>query len=139
MATLSKKKLFSHSEALSKRVVDGIELVVATPERAMLEVLALVPTKITLSHAEELMEGLDRLRGHVMQHLLQTCYSIKVKRLFLYLAEKHSLACFNELIIEDLALGSGKRVIGEGGSYHAKWMLSIPTSYEFYNQEEDHA
>jgi hypothetical protein len=86
----------------------------------VLEALALVPKKITLSHAEELMEGLDRLRPQIMQQLLKTCHSIKVTRLFLYLAKRNNLACFPDLSIKDLALGSGNRVIGQGGSYRAK-------------------
>lgn len=134
---VEQKKLFDHSEGLSKKMVNGVELNVAAPERAVLELLALVPIKITLSQAEELMEGLDRLRGQIMQQLLKTCHSIKVKRLFLYLAEKNNLACFNDLSIKDLELGSGKRVIGEGGSYSAKWMLSLPQSDELNEQQEE--
>lgn len=36
----------------------------------------------------ELMEGLNNLRPNQVQDLLEKCESVKVKRLFLYLAEK---------------------------------------------------
>ena len=125
------KKLFDNPIGLSSKEISGVKLSVSAPERAILEVLALVPNHITLSHANELMEGLDRLRGKMLQKLLENCYSIKVKRLFLYLAEKNNLPCFDELNVARIELGSGKRVIGEGGTYHAKWMLSLPKLDEF--------
>jgi len=131
------KKLFDQPIGLSSKEVNGVELSVSAPERAVLEVLALVPVQVTLSHANELMEGLDRLRSSLVQQLLESCHSIKVKRLFLYLAEKNNLSCFDELNIECLELGRGKRVIGEGGSYNAKWLLSLPSLNERNDQLED--
>lgn len=131
------KKLFQSSIGLLNKEVNGVQLSVSSPERAILEVIALVPNKITLSYAHELMEGLDRLRGEVVQKLLEACLSIKTKRLFLYLAEKCNLSCFNELNIDQIDLGSGKRVIGEGGEYNAKWLLSLPKINEMDDQLED--
>lgn len=124
------KKLFESEIGLSKREVNGVQLSVSSPERAIMEVLMLAPNNITLIHANELMENLDRLRSDVVQQLLETCLSIKVKRLFLYLAEKCNLSCFDNIILEQIDLGSGKRVIGEGGHYNAKWLLSLPSSNE---------
>ena len=132
----AQKKLFSHSIGLSKKTVNGIELNISASERAILETLALVPLKITLSHANELMEGLNKLRGKVLQQLLENCHSVKVKRLFLYLAEKNNLFCFNELNVDRLDLGSGMRMIGKGGSYSSKWLLSLPVPDELNDQWE---
>jgi hypothetical protein len=134
---LEQKKLFENQTGVSKKEIDGVELSVSAPERAILEVLALVPNKLTLSHANELIEGMDRLRSNVVQQLLEHCHSIKVKRLFLYLAEKNNLSCFKELNLDRLNLGSGKRVIGKGGVYSAKWMLSVPPLDEMNNQLEN--
>ncbi len=133
---VEQKKLFKRQIGLSSKKVVGVELNVSVPERAILEVLALVPNKITLSHANELMEGLDRLRSKVVQQLLESCFSIKVKRLFLYFAEKCNLPCFDELNLNKIDLGSGKRVIGEGGNYNAKWLLSLPIADEMNDQKE---
>ena len=80
------------------------------------------------------MENLDRLRADVVQKLLEACLSIKVKRLFLYLAEKCNLSCFDSLDLDRLELGSGKQVIGGGGIYSAKWLLSLPR----LNEMQDH-
>lgn len=134
---LEQKKLFENEIGISTKEIDGVELNVSAPERAILEILALVPNKFTLSHANELMEGMDRLRSNIMQQLLEQCYSIKVKRLFLYLAEKNNLSCFKDLNLDQIKLGSGKRMIGKGGLYNAKWMLSLPELDEMYDQLEN--
>ena len=123
---LTQKKLFKNLTGLSSLIVDGVTLNVSEPERAIMEVLALAPRKVTLTHACELMELMDTLRSDVVQQLLEACYSIKVKRLFLCLAEKCNLPCFDDINVDRLDLGSGKRVIGEGGKYNAKWLLSLP-------------
>ena len=123
---LEQKRLFNLEVGLSNKEVAGVQITTSSPERAILELLSLVPNKLTLDHANELMESLDRLRSGVMQQLLESCLSVKTKRLFLYFAEKCNLACFSDLDIDRIDLGSGKRVVDEGGRYHKKWLLSLP-------------
>lgn len=108
--------------------LDTMPIVVAIPERAILEVLALVPTRFSYAHACELVEGLQLLRPDVLNQLLTSCSSVKVKRLFLYLAEKYQLPCFKRLDKQAFDLGKGKRVIGEGGHYVSQYQLSVPKS-----------
>lgn len=123
---LEQKRLFNSEVGLSSKEVAGVQITTSSPERAILELLSLVPNKFTLDHANELMESLDRLRRGVMQQLLESCLSVKTKRLFLYFAEKCNLACFRDLDIDRIDLGSGKRVVDEGGRYHKRWLLSLP-------------
>ncbi len=129
-SSFEQKTLFNKKLGLSKKIVGNVEITVSSPERAILEVLSLVPDKITFEHANELMEFLDRLRSDVVQSLLESCTLIKVKRLFLYLAEKHRLSCFDKLNLSLIKIGSGNRVIGNGGRYNKKWMLSLPEKDE---------
>jgi hypothetical protein len=123
---LEQKLLFNAEVGLLSKEAAGVQITTSSPERAILEILALVPNKLTLDHANELIESLDRLRSDVMQQLLESCLSVKVKRLFLYFAEKCNLACFSELELSRINIGSGKRVIDEGGHYHKKWLISLP-------------
>lgn len=120
------KLLFKIEFGLGHKEVAGVQIKLSSPERAILEVLSIVPNKLMLTHVNELMESLDRLRSEVMQELLGSCLSIKVKRLFLYFAEKCNLACFKELDLNRIDIGVGKRMIDEGGRYHKKWLLSLP-------------
>ena len=109
-----------------EREFDGIKILLASPERAILEVLYLVPTKQTFEEAFLLMEGLTNLRPDVVQKLLKNCNSIKVKRLFLYMAEKNNHPWISGLNLKKIDLGSGKRKIGDGGVFDSKYQLSVP-------------
>lgn len=119
--------LFTNEIALELRLVGDIEVVVSTPERAILEILDLVPNTFDYAHANDLIENLRLLRPDLLQALLEACTSIKVKRLFLYLANKYQLPCCSYLDIDKLDLGKGKRVIGEGGNYISEYRISVPT------------
>ena len=59
----------------------GIPIQVSSAERAILEVISLVPQKFDYNHAFELVENLQLLRPDKMQLLLEKCLSIKAKAL----------------------------------------------------------
>ncbi len=99
------KYLFDQEIGLDQKVVNNIELQVSSPERAILELLALVPQNFDYAHAYNLVENLQLVRPERLQQLLKCCLSIKTKRLFIYLAEKHQLPCFSHLNISELDLG----------------------------------
>ena len=120
------KHLFKSNLALVVKVENKIKFVISRPERAILELLAFVPNKYSFEFANLTIEGLQSLDPVMMQRLLEQCSSIKVKRLFLYLAEENNLACFKRLDLESIELGKGKRKIGEGGVYNKKYRLSVP-------------
>ena len=82
-------------------------ILISSPERAVLELLNNLPDKISFDEANKIMEGLYNLRPDLQRELLEKCTSIKVKRLFLYLAEKADLPW-----LEDLE--PGKRVLPPG-------------------------
>jgi hypothetical protein len=124
--TFYQRHLFHHDHGLTQASVEDIAVAIATPERAILEVLALVPHEFDYQHAAELVENLQLLRPQLLNTLLSNCLSVKVTRLFTYLAERHQLACFKHLETSRFHWGHGKRVIGEGGQYIAKYQLSVP-------------
>lgn len=104
----------------------GISLTVSSPERAALEMLYLVPRTQGFDEADKIMNGLLSLRSDILQELLEACRSIKTKRLFLYLSERNGLPWFSDLNLNNVDLGSGKRVIVKNGKYNAKYRISIP-------------
>jgi hypothetical protein len=103
---------------------------VSDPARAMMECLYLVPNKQFLLECYEIMEGLTTLRPSTVQQLLVACKSVKVKRLFLYLAEKADHSWFKYINIEDIDLGKGKRSIIPGGTYNAKYKITVDKDLE---------
>lgn len=103
---------------------------ISDPTRAIMECLYLAPKSQSLTEAYELMEGLNNLRPVSVQKLLEACKSIKVKRLFLYLAEKADHEWVQYLNLDNIDLGSGKRAIVIGGVYVAKYQITVPKELE---------
>lgn len=99
---------------------------VSSPARAVMECLYSVPTSQLLLEVFELMEGLNNLRPSSIQNLLEKCTSVKVKRLFLYLADKVGHEWFRFINLDNVDLGSGKRSIVAGGVYVSKYQITVP-------------
>ena len=104
---------------------------VSAPERAALEFIQhLPPTDSEYEHANLLFEGLGTLRTDLVQSLLEACTSVKAKRLFLHLAEKHGHAWFKQLKLAKVSLGSGKRVFVADGRLDTKYLITVPAVAE---------
>lgn len=99
----------------------GYNLNISAPERAILECLYLIPKAFDLLEYYQLLEGLLTLRPQLMQQLLETCYSVRVKRLFLYMADKAKLSVLSYLDKEKIQLGMGDRSILSKGVYNAQY------------------
>jgi hypothetical protein len=66
----------------------------------------------------------------LVQQLLESCASVKVKRLSLHLAEKHGHPWLNQLDQTKISLGSGKRVLVPGGRLDPKYLITVPVTPE---------
>lgn len=113
-------------EGLTSHDTEGFSIRISSPERAILECLYFAPQKQSVEEARLLMEGLTTLRPKVVQSLLTACASVKVKRLFLALAEACGHRWLNQLDLSTVALGSGKRVVVPGGHLHPKYLITVP-------------
>ncbi|MDP1989640.1 MAG: type IV toxin-antitoxin system AbiEi family antitoxin domain-containing protein [Syntrophales bacterium] len=103
---------------------------ISAPERAMLEMLRLVPQKVGFDEARLVRGNLATLRPEVVQGLLESCRSVKVKRLFLYMAENQELPWLAKLDLSKVDLGAGKRIIVPKGRYDAKYRIIVPLDRE---------
>jgi len=115
-----------NDEGLSQREIAGLLLYTSSSERAVLEYLYDIPKHEGFDEAHYIMEGLATLRPSVLQSLLERCRSIKVKRLFLYLAEIYNHSWFNRLNESTIGLGSGKREIIKGGRLDKNYQIVVP-------------
>jgi hypothetical protein len=111
---------------LTEKKLENYSILISSPERAMMEVLYLVPKLQSFQESMLLMEGLNTLRPSLVQKLLENCKSIKVKRLFMFLAEYLSLPWLNSINITEIDLGSGKRLIVKGGKLDSKYQITVP-------------
>ncbi|MDN5201269.1 type IV toxin-antitoxin system AbiEi family antitoxin [Fulvivirgaceae bacterium BMA10] len=100
-------------------------LQVSNAARALMECLYLAPKYQDLYECYEFMEGLNNLRPKEVQKLLEVCTSVKVKRLFLFLADKAKHSWLNHIDIDKIDLGEGKRSIVKGGVYIPKYQITV--------------
>lgn len=110
--------------------VTSIPVKISTPERAIMECLLLAPQMLDLTECYQLLEGLANLKPKLVSELLVNCSSVKVKRLFLYLAERINHQWFHFLTTDNIDLGKGHRTLATKGVYNAKYMISIPKELE---------
>lgn len=101
-------------------------LTLSTPERATLELLDEIPARETFHQADKLIEGLRTLSPRRMQELLEECRSIKVKRLFLWFAERHEFRWLLHIKQGRINLGEGKRMLVRGGILDSKYLITVP-------------
>ena len=120
------KKYSEYSETgISIVTENNFEVAVSSPERAFLESLDLAPKYYGLTDLFQVMEMLNGLRANLLQQLLEECKSIKVRRLFLFMAEKAAHLWFADLDLSKIDLGKGKRSIVKNGVYNAKYQITI--------------
>ena len=99
---------------------------VSTLEQACLEVLKDVPGEVSFEHAALLMEGLAGLSPRRLAALLRRTASVKVKRLFFWLAERQGHAWLERLDPEDYDLGRGKRALAKHGCLVREYGITVP-------------
>ncbi|MCC6207504.1 MAG: type IV toxin-antitoxin system AbiEi family antitoxin [Gammaproteobacteria bacterium] len=123
-------KLFADNPdaGLTKKELATYAVAVSAPERAIMEVLYLVPMEESFEEGGLLMEGLTTLRPRLVQLLLEQCRSVKVKRLFMFLAEACSHAWVKKLDLSKVNFGKGKRMIVKGGRLDTKYNITVPDS-----------
>ena len=113
------------NECTSTLDVGGIELNTVSLERAAFEMMYLVPKQQSYEEAVQIMASLTTLRPRVVQRLLESCTSVKTKRLFMHVAEQLELPCLPHLDVSDVNFGSGRRSIHRGGTLERKYDLVI--------------
>lgn len=109
---------------------------ISSPELALLELLMDVPHSVSFEHAENLLQGLPNLSPQKVTRLLEHCKNVKVKRLLLWLAESNQSPWLKgidlrQFSIEGGTLGSGKRVVAEGGKLVRKYLITVPPEMAF--------
>ena len=101
-------------------------LIMSSPERASLELLDEVPQRESFHQADVLMEGLRNLSPRRLHTLLVACRSVKVKRLFLWFAERHRHPWLKKMNRKDIDLGRGKRMLVRGGKLDKAFNITVP-------------
>lgn len=98
--------------------------------RAIMECLHLAPQEQELMECFQFIESLTNPVPKQVQALLENCQSMKVKRLFLYMAEKAGHSWFKHLDLKTVDLGKGKRSVVKNGVFISKYRITVPKELE---------
>lgn len=131
---LTKSEFLPKELGLTEYETRNFSIRISNPARALMECLYLAPKKQSLPECYEIMESLTTLVPSNVQLLLESCTSVKVKRLFLYLAEKADHPWLKYVNLEKTDLGSGKRSVIAGGAYNAKYQITVDKELEGNNE-----
>jgi len=99
---------------------------ISSSERAALEFCYDTSIQESFDELDKIMSGLTTLRPRLVQELLEKCRSVKAKRVFMYLAEKHKHAWVSKLALGKVDFGTGKRSFSRNGHYDSKYKIVIP-------------
>jgi hypothetical protein len=121
-------KLFPHglSESFSEYRHKELVVMISAPERAAFEMLYHVPAAITFEEALLVIESLVSLRPQIVQNLLENCNSVKVKRLFMYMADQHKHPWLENINGSNIDFGKGKRLIVSNGILDKAYNITVP-------------
>ena len=111
---------------------EGYNLIISSPERAIMECIILSPKYFNLMDIYYLMEMLNNLRSKLVQELLENCTSVKVKRMFLYMARKAKHRWFEKIDVSKINLGSGPRSFSTKGVKDSLFNIVIPKELADY-------
>ena len=118
--------LFPPDLALMKYNKSKFHFILSSRERAIMEMISHLELGNSFETLERYFEGLLNLRGFLVQKLLENCSSIKVKRVFLYMADKLKLPIMKNLNTRRIQLGHGKRVISHKGKLNKVYNITVP-------------
>ena len=124
-------QLFPQNTAagLTKYKYRDFEITISSPERAILEMLNHFPEYHSFDECYKIFENLTTLRPQLCQELLAKCQSIKVKRMFLFMADYTGHSWFENINIQSITLGSGNRSLVNGGILNRKYQITVPKEY----------
>ncbi len=104
----------------------SFNLEISPPEQAAFEMLYCLKNNSDFDHARTVFEGLGTLRPKESQKLLQDCRSVRVKRLFLWMAKDCEHPWIKYVDVGKVDLGSGKRMIYEDGKLDHELLITVP-------------
>jgi hypothetical protein len=104
---------------------NGFQVKTSSLERAIFEAIFLCDGDIGLGEIVQIMETMTSLRPTVLQALLENCTSIKVKRIFLHVADMQKHTWFDFLDLTKVKLGTGNRIISPSGKLDKKYSIII--------------
>jgi predicted nucleotidyltransferase len=123
---------------MAKLDMGEFSMAVSSRERALFEFLYRLPADSDAGEALHLMENLATLQPAVVQRLLETCSSVKTKRLFMVLARSADHTWLRKVDASKVDFGKGKRVFARHGFLDREYHITVPHAWKPGGQIESH-
>jgi len=102
---------------------------VSRPERAILELIDMLPNKTTFEYVKHFFNWLDWIKPDLMMDLLKICRSAKVKRLFFVYMELFRPEWMKDLNPHQIDFGKGHRSLVPNGIFDSTYHVSFPKGF----------
>jgi hypothetical protein len=99
---------------------------ISSPERALLECMALLPDRLDFTTADRLFAGAGALDTAQLTALLGWSKHVQVNRLFLWFADRHAHAWNESIDRSRVFVGAGKRQVVPGGKLDRRYRITVP-------------
>ena len=103
---------------------------ISSRERAIMEMIDILDLRWSFETLEQYFESLTNIKADVTQCLLENCKSVKVKRMFLYMANRLNLPVVKKINEKRIDMGSGKRTIAINGQLDKKFDITVPRHFD---------
>lgn len=121
-----KTSLLPYDLGLQTFEMANFSIRMSSPERAILEYIYKANEVVDLIECYKTLDKMSNLSPSILQQLLECCGSVKVKRIFLYMASKAQHQWLHSIDESKIDLGEGDRAIVKGGRYVAAYHISLP-------------
>lgn len=112
------------------KTVEGFQILTSRRERAIMEAIHLIGKDHSFEEVAELFDSLSTLDPALLQALLESCRSFKVRRVFLYLARESGHDWFSMIDESEIDCGKGKREVVKGGALDTRYNITVPRKAE---------
>lgn len=112
--------------------IESLNLLTSSPEQAFMECLLLAPKQYSYIDLYYIMKQLTSLRADVVQTLLEKVKNSRIKRMFLYMAEKAGHYWFDMLDMSKIEIGTSKLQLVKNGVYVSKYKITVSKELNGY-------
>ena len=99
---------------------------ISTPERALLEAVALLPDAVSFASVDALFADAHTLDAVALNQLLGWSRHVQVNRLFLWFADRHARPWNDAIDRARVFVGTGKRQVVVGGKLDGRYQITVP-------------
>lgn len=114
------------NKGMTKYSLGEYSIEISNRIRAIMELILIAKEAYDYIEAYEIMEKFNDLDPKAVQELLVSCKSVKVNRVFLYMAKKAEHKWYYKINSTNIKIGKGQRSLVPNGVYNQEFQIMVP-------------